>query len=276
MPHLVRPLLLVAALALAAPMAEAQTALVVVVENNDEVRRGGADRFLRALDRFGEPLYGALVERAARPYWDRVVVLMDEEATFERFAGTLRGLDAAGFTVDVVLDIHGSSTETRLGNATARGPDRLWFQGKPATTEDVAALGRPRKLRLNAVYMVSCWGSRFNDAWLAAGARAANGADELNYYVLLSPLVFIREFGAGVDLQTAAERAYRAEASVLDNGVIDRALAPRYGAKGVERVQTARSSARVHTGPRVRAARFAEREGRDRDGRSEPRALTLF
>ncbi len=237
-----------------AAAASGRSAIVIVVENNDTVARGGRDRWLHALDRFGEPLYARLLAAAARERWDRVVVLTDADATFARFAATLRALDAEGYTIDVVLDIHGSSRESRHNNRTSQGPDRLWFSGRPATAADIAALGRPRKLRLNAVYAVSCWGSRFNDAWIEAGARAANGAEDLNYFVLLSPLVFVRAFGAGADLASAARLAYEAEARFLDNEIADRALAPTYGAEGAARIHAARSSRRVQTGPSVLAA----------------------
>jgi uncharacterized lipoprotein NlpE involved in copper resistance len=242
------------ALAAAPARAEARSAIVIVVENNDEAKNGGKDGWLRVLDRFGEPVYAALLEAEARGGWDRVVLLSDEKASFAHFAATLRALDREGFAIDVVLDIHGSSSVTRFGNSTSQGPDRLYFSGEPATAADVAALGKPKKLRLNAVYMVSCWGSRFNRAWLEAGARAANGAEEINYYVLVSPLVFLREFAAGKDLETAAARAYEAEAALFERRGLDRALAPHYGARGVKRLRTAESSRRVQTGPSVRAA----------------------
>jgi hypothetical protein len=244
-----------AALVVAAAPALAQdapspvrSAIVIVVENNDSIARGGKDRLLRFLDAVGEPAYAKALERTARKHWDKVVTLIDAKATFEHFKGTLAKLDEEGFTIDVVLDIHGSSSVTVLGNGAIAGPDRLHFAGRPVTVEEVAALGKPRALRLNAVYMVACWGSRFNQAWLDAGARAANGARELNYYVLLSPVVFLGEWGRGADMASAAEKAFLAERALLDRKTLDRALAPRYGARGVDRIQSAASSARIHAG----------------------------
>jgi hypothetical protein len=249
-------LLALLAIAAAAPRAEARSAIVIVVENNQSAASAGGSTWLRALDRFGEPAYAEALRAIATGCWDRVEVLTDADASFASVASRLRALDAEGYVIDLLLDVHGSSRESRLGNRTSGGPDRLYFTGRPATPEDVAALGRPHPLRLNAVYMVSCWGSRFNEAWRQAGAQAANGARELNYYVIVSPAVFLEEFAAGADLAHAAERAYRAEARLLDHKFIDRLLAREYGA-GVERIQGARSSERVQAGPAVRAAFFS-------------------
>src|SRR5881394_2335099 len=95
------------AFALAAADAQAKSALVIVVENNDSATRAGASLFLRALDAVGEPLYAGLLRAAAGERWDRVVVLSDETASFDRFSRELRALDAGGYAIDVLLDIHG-------------------------------------------------------------------------------------------------------------------------------------------------------------------------
>ncbi len=255
LPFVTAAALLLAAARPAAAGDEPRSAIVIVVENNDQIATGGRDPFLRALDALGEPIYARALKRAARRHWDEVVVLSDARASFANVAARLRDLDARGFAIDLVLDIHGSSAESKLDNRTTSGPDKLYFSGKPATADDVRALGKPRPLRLNSVYMVSCWGSRFNDAWIAAGARAANRAAELNYYVLQSPLRFIEAYGGGLDLAAAATTAYAGEKALLDRAALDRALASIYGRAGAARIHGARSSERVHAGEaRVLAA----------------------
>lgn len=65
--------------------------------------------------------------------------------------------------------------------------------------------------------MVSCWGSDFNSAWLDLGARASNGAYELNYYVLLSPFAFLHAWTiGGLTLPQAAQVAYDLEKKQLN------------------------------------------------------------
>ncbi len=269
-----RALLLFAVLGAVAPVvaqsAIAKSALVIVVEEN---QRGKGDlqahlqdlatsdsgtirnkAYKLFMDRVGEPLYGRYLKSSALRYWDHAVLLTDDKASFKSFVHTLEQLDRQGYTIDVLMDIHGSSTFTELDNHTRKsGPDKLGFTGPSATPAQVAAL-REKDLRLNAVYMTSCWGSRFNDAWLQAGARAVNGSRELNYYVLLSPIVFIHAFGRGGDLAAASRKAYEAEANLLNNDVVDQALAPTYGRPGVARIQSALSSERIHSGQSVRAA----------------------
>jgi hypothetical protein len=206
------------------------------------------------LDKFGEPFYARLLELAAARYWDRVVVLSDTDASFKNFAATVRDLDEKGYLIDVVVDIHGGSAFTELGNSTGRGADRLYFTGKSAKTADVLGMGQGKPLNLNAIYSVACWGSRFNEVWIEAGADAANGSRELNYYVLVSPLAFVYGFGQGQDLHTASERAYEVERRLLDRRSLDQALAPMYGNSDATHVQTAASSERVHKGPKIKAA----------------------
>jgi hypothetical protein len=243
-----------------APEAEQSgTAIVIVVENNQKGLRPADDAWDhldRWLDTDGEPLYGEILRRVAAPRYDEVVVLTDDEARFDRFRAALLDLHDRGYVIDVLLDIHGSSRFTELGNDTLDGPDRLWFTGRGVTTADIEALAADGPLRLNGVYLVSCWGSRFNDAWRKAGAKAVNGARELNYYVLVSPVVFLAAWTRGLDMKLAADIAYRAERLLLGRRTLERLLADRYGAEGVTRVDTARSSERHHAGENIRAARF--------------------
>ena len=59
-------------------------------------------------------------------------------------------------------------------------------------------------------------GSEFNQAWTSLGAKAVNGARELNYYVLLSPFVFMDRFTRGNrSLKDASQDAYLAERRLL-------------------------------------------------------------
>jgi hypothetical protein len=70
----------------------------------------------------------------------------------------------------------------------------------------------PGYVRLNHVYMVSCWGSNENQMWLDMGAKASNGSEELNYMIVISPFTFLDQFTRNrATLDEAARRAYEDE-----------------------------------------------------------------
>jgi hypothetical protein len=135
----------------------------------------------------------------------------------------LLSLHQSDHVIDVLINLHGcgdnSGRNSALNNA-ACGGRRLVFADEAASPDMIAGIkarngGQP--LNINAVYQVSCWGSEFNSAWHSLGAKAANGARELNYYVLLSPFVYMDRFTRGNrTLQQAAQDAYLAERSLMN------------------------------------------------------------
>jgi hypothetical protein len=274
------------------------------------------------LDRYGEAMYAACFRDMAKPYYEKVVVLTDTTATYDNFKATLEQLHQQGYTMDVLLDIHGCGDSTVTNTDWNNLPCDLtgYLYGTTATTgtlspkglgnghgllnpgiRDDAVLvfteafpsswaaqskimeingGKP--MNLNAVYMVSCWGSNFDSAWRALGAKGANGSKELNYYVLLSPLVFLHYWTRnGMSLTEASSRGYEFE-RVLLNGktwdlkfdwwdlfgkkhtetipiglswgkLINKALAKQYGADSHKPINNVASSARIVGGdPAVR------------------------
>ncbi|MGQ0600113.1 MAG: hypothetical protein ACT4QE_00290 [Anaerolineales bacterium] len=167
---------------------------------------------------YGETGYAEILRAMAAPYYAKVVVLTDRAATFANFKSTLEGLHGEGYRIDILLDIHGCGNSSQLNNGYCND-DHLVFTDRDVTVADIKTIGGGQKLNLNAVYLVSCWGSRFNDVWVnALGAKASNGANELNYYVLLSPFAFMHaRTTGGMTLTAASQFAYDVE-RVLLNG----------------------------------------------------------
>lgn len=165
---------------------------------------------------YGEAVYGDILQAMAAPFYGKVVVLTDQAATFDNFKATLLDLNRQGFVIDIVLDIHGCGDSTALNNGYC-GSDKLLFTGQEVTLGEIENINGGQPLQLNAVYMVSCWGSRFNAAWRKLGAKASNGANELNYYVLLSPFAFMQAWTVGnQSLTAAAQFAYDTERALLN------------------------------------------------------------
>ena len=167
------------------------------------------------LNRFGEEFYADCLRDMAEPKYDKVVVLTDQTATFDNFKAKLEELNSEGYLIDILLDIHGCGKDSDLNNAPC-DKDALLFADGKKTHEDIRGINGGKPMHLNAVYMVSCWGKEFNNDWRRLGAKASNGSTELNYYVLISPLVFMDGWTRGQSLDKAAEQAYKHEKAFMN------------------------------------------------------------
>ena len=132
---------------------------------------------------------GAIRARTATTY-DRVVILQDGEVTIDRIRSTLTSL-ASRYTLDIHVLAHGSSRSVS-------------FRNRPLTPLDIRSLSAIPNLRLRSVYQQNCYGSSLVDDWLAAGARAVNGSDRINY-MPLSYLSFLKRWAGGQTFRGAVE-----------------------------------------------------------------------
>lgn len=167
------------------------------------------------LNRFGEEFYADCLRDMAEPKYDKVVVLTDQTAIFDNFKTKLEGLNSEGYLIDILLDIHGCGDSSNLNNAPC-DKDALLFADGKKTHDDILGINGGKPMNLNAIYMVSCWGKEFNNDWRKLGAKASNGSTELNYYVLVSPLVFMDGWTRGMSLDKAAAQAYKHEKAFMN------------------------------------------------------------
>jgi hypothetical protein len=187
------------------------------------------------IDTYGESGLANCLREMALPYYDHVEVLTDRGASFQSFRDALVNLDRKGYTIDVLMDVHGCGQNISMNNARCGSPGLCFYNSSnPSNPDRRNALqlknflahngGKPFKL--NAIYMVSCWGSEYNQVWstisgstTASGGPTFNGPSQRNYYVLLSPLVFLDAFTRReMTLKPAADLAYNVEKTLL-NGI---------------------------------------------------------
>ncbi len=168
------------------------------------------------LDLYGEEWFGSCLKSIAMPYYDRVFVLTDQDASITGLKNKLVELHREGYQIDILYDNHGCGPdEDHLLNIES-GCDKFslnFYSDKEGyqvkTTKENMLHKIPHGINIGSVYTVSCWGSGFNDVWIELGAKEANGAYQLNWFVLLSPLVFMDEFTrGGKSLEEAAEIGY--------------------------------------------------------------------
>jgi hypothetical protein len=185
--------------------------------------RSGENPFDAFTNVYGETAMANCLKAMAEPYYDTVVVLTDSGAKFDAFSDQLVSLHKNNYVIDILLNLHGCGTnsgkDSALNNASCNTQGLLFAGGNragPQKIADIKAKNGGQPLNLNAVYQVSCWGSEFNIAWTSLGAKAVNGAREINYYVLLSPFVFMDRFTRGNrSLKDASQDAYLVERSLL-------------------------------------------------------------
>jgi len=172
-------------------------------------------------ERFGEAFVAECLRQIAEPHYDRVEVLADDDATFDNFKQTLENLHNEGYFIDLLINLHGCGRGPYGFNnledaACPDGPyvafsdsfNSSGFFTRPYGVDDFRTINNGEPMRLNGVYLVNCGGKDFNDVFLELGALSVNAPDQLNYYTLLSPIVFMQNWANGMTMQDAAEVAY--------------------------------------------------------------------
>jgi len=147
-------------------------------------------------DHHGEPFIANQFSKAAKHY-SKKVILMDEDASLQNFVNIVDLLTQEGYTVDIVVDLHGSNS--------------IYFFDDSYSDEEISAAFEDKSHELGFVYQTVCWGSKHIDLWKSLGAEEVNGATNANSYVILAPKVFLKEISKGTQFRTAVERGYNKE-----------------------------------------------------------------
>jgi len=196
-------------------------ALVIVIENNfgipDELEkyyeenRGIADpvfsfifgikkesfagmSLAEIIDVYGENYLASRYERAAKGY-GKVVILTDEEASYANFEDTLLALGEEGKVTDILLDLHG-------------GEDSICFYEEcidkryVSFTSSIKSSNPPQ---LGFIYQTLCYGGQNMEPWMEKGAKAVNGAEGLNNFVVFAPEKFLKSWTRGKTFSAAVE-----------------------------------------------------------------------
>ena len=176
------------------------------------------------LDTYGEYWLGQCLSQIAIPYYDKVVLLTDENASLESFKNTLFSLHNDGYGIDLVYDNHGFGKDDSfsLNNRSNEGFGLCFYDENESNSckykDTLADTLMPKNdernatLHLGSVYSVSCWGSGTNDLWLDRGAKEADGSYQTNYFVILSPIIYMYEYThGGKSSKDASGIAYNTE-----------------------------------------------------------------
>jgi hypothetical protein len=155
------------------------------------------------VDAYGEDYLAGRYAKAASGY-GKVVVLTDEKASYSNFEDTLLALGAEKRTIDILLDLHGSEGSICF-HKECIDKDYISF------TSSIKSSFPPD---IGFVYQTLCYGGQNMEPWIKKGAKAVNGAEGVNNFVILAPEKFLRSWTSGDGFAEAVEKGYSLEVSV--------------------------------------------------------------
>lgn len=134
--------------------------------------------------------------------YPKIVELKDEASSFENFSQIAYELSNQGYTVDVVLSLHGDSKS-------------ICFYKRCVPTSEIVSTFINKRVDFGFVYQTVCSGSGTMNAWIKSGAKVANGSKEVNTVVILAPIKFLTEISSGQSFEDSVVNGYNHEINVF-------------------------------------------------------------
>jgi len=135
------------------------------------------------IQKYGEPWEIQQILAAATGFYDKIIILNNETATFRSLIDTLKSLKTK-YTIDMIFNIHGTQNsilltdgEIMIGNLT-----------------DAVKSGN---IKIRTLYQTCCYGKFMAEYWNSIGVVAVNGAVGNNVLTTYSPIYFINEWVSG-------------------------------------------------------------------------------
>ncbi|TAL67583.1 MAG: hypothetical protein EPN82_14105 [Bacteroidetes bacterium] len=154
------------------------------------------------VEQYGEPWQLNQIADAGKDYYDKIIKLTDETATSISFIDSLKILADEDYTIDVVLNLHGSMTS-------------LVFTDTDIDFGTLTQRIKSKGIKIRALYQTACYGKYSLNSWSNIGLYAVNGAEDLNEITLFSAAYFIREWTSGKTYEDAVYSAYDFEIQKL-------------------------------------------------------------
>ena len=154
------------------------------------------------VEQYGEPWQLNQIADAGQNYYIKIIKLNNETATITCFLDSLKKLSSEGFTIDVVLNLHGSQTS-------------LVFTDKDIDIGTLTQNIHSKGIEIRALYQTACYGKYGLHFWNNIGLYGVNGAEGLNKITLFSAAYFIQEWTSGKNYEDAVFSAYDLEIQKL-------------------------------------------------------------
>ncbi len=154
------------------------------------------------VDVFGEAWQTGAIQQAASGFYDRIIILTDESATYSNFMDSLYTLTEENYTIDVIFNLHGAD-------------DGILFSDYYCFVDDLTDEIQRNNINIRTLYQTCCYGSYMIDDWESIGIQAVNGANALNGLAVFSPILFLRYWTNGLHFEDAVQAAYNSEIQEL-------------------------------------------------------------
>ncbi|MBN1447234.1 MAG: hypothetical protein JXA28_04830 [Bacteroidetes bacterium] len=150
--------------------------------------------FIEVIDDFGEPWIMDQITAATGTAYEEIVRLSDRDATVERMLAELDRLRGEGYRLDLLLDMHASTTV-------------VCFDDRDVPVMEMTQAVKSRNLPIRVLYQTCCHASHHLAAWEATGVIAACGSYEANSLTIYSPIGFAKYWSEGYPFAEAVRRA---------------------------------------------------------------------
>ena len=156
------------------------------------------------VDIYGEDYLANRFKGAAKNY-GKIVILTDEEASYDNFKRALIDLNNEGKTIDILLDLHG-------------GSDSIYFYNQEISKHSIGYdkdfnLSQ-KSLNIGYVYQTICYGEENMEIWLKLGAKVVGGSKGINNFVILAPERFLYLWTHGKTYYNAVNGGFNFEVFV--------------------------------------------------------------
>ncbi|MGX9725869.1 MAG: hypothetical protein ACTFAK_00695 [Candidatus Electronema sp. VV] len=186
--------------------------LIVLQENTGRIALpDGIDGNLQTaifgiIDNTAEPFEDFKTQLQASGRYAEVVLLTNQMCSRKNLLDALIDQTKKNRIIDLLVLGHGNNQYFVL-----HGQETINRAGIRSLIDD-ARLRGVNALNLRMVYMCNCYGSVFNDAWIAIGAKASVGSRENDY--MPEPMItfFVHNWLNGQMIRDAARNAYNATA----------------------------------------------------------------
>jgi len=196
-------------------------AILVAIENTGQLPLplGISDDLKEVIERFVDTITELIAAHNARnlfaEYYRKAEVLVDTDCTKEKIRDKIVELGKE-YVLDLAILGHGAEYPPGSGQGVLvlHGGMDDWTNNPNNLREtDVQAwMERPdfQDLELGLVYMMNCYGSRFNDAWCRLGFKTSVGSQDENWMPEPMFTFFWTRFRNGETAEDAARKAWEA------------------------------------------------------------------
>ena len=150
------------------------------------------------IDVYGEPWQINEIRSIADTYYTKIAALTDSTATFSELIDSIRSFAADEFIIDMIFILHSNGTHILFSDG---------YFSVATIVESIQVLDIP----LRALYQTCCYASMAIPTWEICGISAVNGSNQVNSYVLLSPIWFTKCWLEGMPYDSAVYAAYQKE-----------------------------------------------------------------